>query len=406
MRTTIALAIAIVVAVPAFSSTPTPAPDSARLGRAKDYMADEQWPRAIAELRAAINDPKEKAKDEALYWLAHSLNQSGDSASAIETIRRLESEYPKSLWVKPAGSLRVDIAIHLRRNDVLWWTAVPPQPARMPTRARKPAPPPPVAEGANPATVPAPPEPPAPAPTAVPTPRPPYAPPPAPLPPKPPAWFPEDYQPDIELRIQALGSLIRTDALKVIPILTEIALDSDNPGDARRAMFVMMQSGKPEARAAVVQVAKAGPEFARVAAVRELGRFGGPEISQELMQVYTTADLPVKQQVVTSLGERLEKTPLFRIAQSEKDPGLRESAILKLAQAGGSEQLWMLYERAEFAVKLPIIVGFFSAGAEDELIRVAEHERDPKLRAEALRRLRLMETPKAKEYLQKLDRQR
>ena len=65
-----------------------------RLGRAKDYIADEQWARAIAELRTAVADPKEKSRDEALYWLAHSLNQSGDSAAAIATIRRLEREYP------------------------------------------------------------------------------------------------------------------------------------------------------------------------------------------------------------------------------------------------------------------------------------------------------------------------
>ena len=104
------------------------APDSARLGRAKDYIADEQWTRAIAELRTVVADPKEKSRDEALYWLAHSLNQAGDSAAAITTIRRLEREYPTSLWVKPAGSLRVDIAVHLQRSDVLWWMAVPPAP--------------------------------------------------------------------------------------------------------------------------------------------------------------------------------------------------------------------------------------------------------------------------------------
>ena len=104
------------------------APDSARLGRAKDYIADEQWTRAIAELRTVVADPKDKSRDEALYWLAHSLNQAGDSAAAITTIRRLEREYPTSLWVKPAGSLRVDIAVHLQRSDVLWWMAVPPAP--------------------------------------------------------------------------------------------------------------------------------------------------------------------------------------------------------------------------------------------------------------------------------------
>src|SRR6478672_9571788 len=87
-----------------------PAPDSKRLGRAKDYIADEQWPRAVAELKAVVDDPKEPNRDEALFWLAHSEHQTGDQASAIETIARLERDYPSSKWVRPARSLRIEIA--------------------------------------------------------------------------------------------------------------------------------------------------------------------------------------------------------------------------------------------------------------------------------------------------------
>ena len=386
------------------------APDSQRLGRAKDYIADEQWPRAIAELRMAIADPKEKSRDEALYWLAHCLNQGGDPAAAIETIRQLEREYPSSLWVKPAGSLRLDIAVHMQRHDVLWWTVEAPPPAPAVAAPLPPAPPaaappapvraraastvPPPADG--PAWVPATP------PRASASPRPAPAP---PIPPTPPAaWIPDGYRPDADLRIQALGSLMRTDAQRVIPILKEIALESTNEGAARRAIFVLAQSGKAEARETVVQVAKLGPEPVRIAAVREIGRFGGPEASRALLQVYSTANVRVKRQVVTSLGERAERTALLRIAESESDPRLKETAIVTLGQAGGGDQLRILYQRAPAQAKLPIIAGLFSARAEDELIRIAEHERDTKLREEALLRLRLMGTPKAKEYLQKIGR--
>ena len=381
------------------------APDSARLGRAKDYIADEQWARAIAELRIAVADAKETSKDEALYWLAHSLNQSGDSAAAIATIRRLEREYPKSLWVKPAGSLRLDIAVHLQRNDVLWWTAAPPPPP--------PAPPAPVAPPAFPApTTPVPPAavPPMPPPAAPRTPVPPVPPastrgPVPPVPPAPPAaWLPEFYRPDTDLRIQALGSLIQTDAVKVIPMLREIALDGSNVREASRAVFVLAQSGKPEARASVVQVARFGSDPVRVAAVRELGRFGGADVSQELLEVYNSGDSPVKLQVVTSLGERSERAALLHIVEAERDPHVKATAIVTLGQAGGGEQLRLLYKRAGADVKRPIIIGLFNARAEDELIRIAEEEKDPQLRDEALLRLRLLGTPKAKEYLQKAGR--
>ena len=163
---TLGTALLIGLALSSMATAAAPV-ESVRLGRAKDYMADEQWTRAIAELRAAIADPREKGKDEALYWLAHSLNQSGDAAAAIDTILRLEHDYPSSLWVKPAGSLRLDIAIRMQRNDVVWWTAVPtppPTPPSVPPRAFAPTPPTPPA---NPRTAPLPPTP---APTAVPTP--------------------------------------------------------------------------------------------------------------------------------------------------------------------------------------------------------------------------------------------
>lgn len=388
------------------------APDSARLGRAKDYIADEQWTRAIAELRTVVADPKDKSRDEALYWLAHSLNQAGDSAAAITTIRRLEREYPTSLWVKPAGSLRVDIAVHLQRSDVLWWMAVPPAPPAPAPAAAPRAPSVPPAASTPPvlATPPAPAVPPPPPPPGhrpLPPPAAPHVAPAFPTPPVPPAaWLPEEYRPDADIRIQALDRLMVTDATRVIPILKQIVLASENAREASRALFVLAQSGKPEARQTVVQVAMLASEPVRIAAVKEIGRFGGPDASQDLMRVYASSDLAVKMQVVTSLGERAERTALLQIAKSEKDPSVKATAILTAGQAGGpevKEQLRLLYKQVGMDAKRPIILGLFSARAEDELIRIADEEKDPQLRAEALMRLRLLGTPKAKVYLQKAD---
>ena len=104
--------------------------ESQRLDKAKDYIADEQWTRAIELLRAAAADPRERNKDEALFWLAHSLHQARDLGAAVEMISDLERQFPASRWVKPARSLRVEIAQKLRRDDVLWWAATPPPAAR------------------------------------------------------------------------------------------------------------------------------------------------------------------------------------------------------------------------------------------------------------------------------------
>lgn len=373
-------------------------PESKRLARAKDLIADEQWAQAVDVLRVAADDPKETNRDEALFWLAHSQNQARDTAAALDTIGRLERDFRASRWVKPAQSLRIEIAQRLRRNDVLWYTAAPPARPATPVATLPPGPapaalPPPPRRGPR-AAPPAPPagEVPAVAPTpALPAP---------PLPPRPRGWLPDNYLPDTDLRIQALGSLIRTDAPRVIPMLKEIALDSDNPGEARRALFVLAQSGRPEARSTVVEVAKTGPEPVRIAAVRELGRIGGVGISNELLQVYSTSNPKVKYEVVSSLGERLATMALMRIAQSETDRPLRDRAIVTLGEAGGQDQLWILYTRASPDTKRPIIVALFNARAEDELIRIADRERDPAVRQEILMRLRLLGTPRARAYLE------
>jgi HEAT repeat protein len=215
----------------------------------------------------------------------------------------------------------------------------------------------------------------------------------------PPAWIPQGYLPDMDMRIQALASLIRTDAPKVIPMLREIALESGSTDQARRALFVLAQSGWPDARTAVVEVARTASVPVRLAAVRELGRLGGPAVATELLQVYSTADERVKYQVLSSLGERDAAPALLRIAQSETDRRLRDAAIMTLGEAGGRQQLTMLYTRSAPDAKRAIVVGLFNARAEDELIRIADREKNDAVREEVRARLRLLGTPKARAYL-------
>ena len=414
----LATAAVLMQAVPALAAIePLQSP---RLERAKDFIADEHWERAIEQLKAAAADAKERNKDEALFWLAHSQHQARDLAAAVQTISRLEREHPASRWVKPARSLRVEIAQKLRRDDVLWWTATPPPPpaAPLPPRAAQPGPTPAAVIPPGTMAIPPPPKPAPPAPPATPRADPTAAPPAPPAAPRPPRsfrtmrgtpmpmpsemWIPaEGWEPDMNLRIQALGSLIQTDATRVIPILKEIALESPDANEASRAVFVLAQSGRPEAQLTVVEVAKHGSELVQIAAVREIGRFGGPKAAEELLQVYSTGNPRVKYQVVHSLGERSATTALLRIAETEPDRRLQETAIVRLGQAGARDQLAGFYSRAGLGLKRPIIVGLFNARAEMELIRIAETERDEAIREEVLQRLRLLNTDRARAYLEK-----
>ena len=422
---TVGMAAWIVTTAVAFAA---PA-ESKRLGLAKDYIADEQWTRAIAELTIVTDDPKEPNRDEALFWLAHSEHQTGDLPAAIQSIARLERLYPKSRWVRPARSLRVEIAQRLRRDDVLWQLAVPPPPPPAPRAttpvAPSPAPPPP---GAHATTIPPPPpaapprpastpragvtpppatapravppiqpEPPTPAPSAVPAPFP-------PLPPRAPfeGLLPaEPYPLDTDLRIEAFAGLMESHGERVIPLLREIALDANSPDEARRALFVLAQSRRQDARNTVAEVARRGPEPVRLVAIRELGRSDDPRVSTELMQVYQLAGTPrVKRQVVWSLGERADNASLLRIAKGESDAAVRDTAIVTLGRLPeGRVQLRTLYTQAPRGSRNAVITALFAAKDDDELIRIAKEEREPLLRHRVREQLRLLGTPKAIKFL-------
>ncbi|HEY7056704.1 MAG TPA: HEAT repeat domain-containing protein [Vicinamibacterales bacterium] len=406
-RLLVTLAGLLALAAPSVTAA-APAPDSKRLARAKDFIADEQWQHAIDELKAAVADPKETNRDEALFWLAHSEHQVEDLAAAVDTIARLEREFPSSRWVRPARSLRVEIAQQLKRNDVLWYTAAPPPP---------PPPVPPPTAVAPPAPLPTPRTPPPPSPPEPARPLPPPRPgavapvPPTPRaavvppPPDPGSWFPATFEPDTDLRIQALGSLLQTNPDKVIPLLKEIALASKDASEARRAVFVLAQSDRPEARTTVVEVARAGAEPVRIAAVRELGRFGGADAGPELMEVYSTATPRVKREVVSSLavlGHSADTAALLRIARTEADAQVRNVAILTLARPGFKDlpQLRALYATTPIESRRTVLVALGNARDEDELIRIASTEKNPLLKQEARRQLRLLSTPKALKFLE------
>jgi HEAT repeat protein len=318
-----------------------PAPDSQRLARAKDFIAEEHWPQAIRELQGAVDDAKEMNRDEALFWLAHSEHEFGDQAAAVQAIARLEKEFPSSRWVRPARSLGIEIAQRLRRDDLLWVVAATPRPPLPP------APPPPTTLLA--------PRPPVPPSTLAPLGF-------AALPPMP---------PDMDLRIEALGGLIDAHADRVIPLLRDIALDPHQPTAARRAVFLLAQCPRPEARNIVVEVAKKGAEPARVVAIRELAHFQGAAVSAELMQ----------------------------IATDESDLIVRNTAIGALGRMAPRERLRTLYVKSRPDSRAAVINALFAARDEDGLINIARTEKDMLLRSRARQQLRLLGTPKAIAFL-------
>jgi hypothetical protein len=389
-----------------------PPPDSKRLAQGKDYITDEQWSRAIVELQAAADDPHERNRDEALFWLAHCEHQSGDDSSAIQTIARLERVYPRSRWMQLARSVRVEIAQRMRRDDVLWAMVAPPAPPSPPPATARPGTPatvvphrPGAATAAQPGRGSTPP--PSPSPVAIPPPPlPPRQHPPTPpaayLPPSGTEYWGTMPEPaDQVIRIEALAGLIESHGDRAVPLLRDIALDQNSPDEARRAVLVLAHSLRADAHNTVVEVARVGAEPVRLAAIRELGRFQDVNVSNELMRVYSTGGTPrIRRQVVSSLGERADNVSLIRIVKSESDPTVRNTAIMTLGRIPAArDQLRLLYTQAPRESRDAVIAALFASRDDDELIRIASNEKDSWFRQRARQQLRMLATPKAVKFL-------
>ena len=292
-----------------------------RLDQARMLIFDRDWPRAVVELRRVLDDPKEPLHDEASFWLAHSLFQMGEPGEALVAIETIERRHPRSRWMLPAQSLRVEIATRTGRRDMLWRIAVKPTP-------------PPSIPGISPP------------PTGVtvhPTPRPArtprvpagVAPPAAPDVPTPPAPPPAPAPPGltfIDVQIQALSGLLTAEPQRAVPVLREIVVDTAGTPQSRRALFVLGLSAHEDARETVIHFAQNGPEELRVVAVEQLKRFPALTARTVLTSVYANGTRRVKLEVLRSMREAGADRELIRIARTEQDAPLRGYAIAQLRE--------------------------------------------------------------------------
>jgi hypothetical protein len=96
-----------------------------RFFEAKEYVFKREWQQARQKMDAYLGDfPDGKLRDEALYWLAQSLNMLSLQAegkdnivrlkeTGIEKINELMQNFPDSVWRDDAATLRVEIAAQL-----------------------------------------------------------------------------------------------------------------------------------------------------------------------------------------------------------------------------------------------------------------------------------------------------
>jgi hypothetical protein len=208
---------------------------------------------------------------------------------------------------------------------------------------------------------------------------------------------------DDELKMLAIQGLMNSDPERAMPLLEKVLNGTGTPREKSKALFVIAQSGSPQARAILGRIAtgQSNPELQRKA-VEYLGMFGGGDARKTLAEVYAkTEDKSIKSAILKSYMISGDKADLFASAKSEKDEQLRREAIRQLGLVHGVDELQQLYQKdSSVDARREILQAFFLAGDSSRLVTAAQSEKDPELRRSAVRNLGLINSADSTKALQ------
>ncbi len=211
---------------------------------------------------------------------------------------------------------------------------------------------------------------------------------------------------DEELRMLALRGIMNSDPEKAVPILGKrLESGSATPKEKSQALFVLAQSGSPQAREILGKIARgqSNPEL-QSKAIQYLAIFGGTESRKTLAEAYaSTSDRAIKRSILRAYMIGGDRERLFEAAKNEKDDEVKREAIRQLGLVHAQNELQQLYRTDNSpAVRRELLQAFFLAGDAPKLLEAANSEKDPELRRVAVRNLGLIHSDDSGKALQSI----
>jgi tetratricopeptide (TPR) repeat protein len=210
-----------------------------------------------------------------------------------------------------------------------------------------------------------------------------------------------------DLKLIAINGLMQADPERAVPLLEGVIKSASAPKLKDRAMFVLTQSGSPRAQQVLADYAKgaANPDM-QMRAIRYIGMIGTPAAQQQLAGIYnSSSDMDVKKEIMRSLFMAGASDRLLDLARNEKDPALRAEAIRELSMARGTQTgtLTSLYVASgDQQSKKEIANALFRRGEAKELVDLARKEKDPAIKKIMVELLSRMENKEATDYMLEL----
>jgi len=206
---------------------------------------------------------------------------------------------------------------------------------------------------------------------------------------------------DDETKLYALNGLMASGSKQAVPLVLKFLEGNHSAQLKGQALFVLSQSDSPEARKALLDVARGTrhPELQRQA-IESLGAAGDDET---LAEIYAAAAPPVKLAVLDAYMAADARDRIIAAARSEKDPAVRRKAVDLLGPIGAKQELRQLYRDGDAASRMQILDGLAVAGDVEALSGIARDEKEPgPLRRKAIEGLGIGDSQQATAALKSL----
>ena len=299
----------------------------------REALDEDRYDRAESKFDqlAQMNGPQ---TDAALYWKAYAENRLGKKDTALATIAEFKRRFPQSRWQRDLSALEIEV----RQSS---------------------------GQQVHP-----------------------------------------EAQKDDELRMLAIRGLMNSDPERAMPLLGKVLEGSAaSPKEKSQALFILAQSGSSQAREILGKIARgqSNPDL-QAKAIQYLAMFGGAESRKVLAEVYaSSSDASIKRAILRSYMIGGDREHLFEAAKNEKDDGLKREAIRQLGLVHAQSELQQLYRTDNSAaVRRELLQAFFLSGDAPKLLEVAQNDKDPELRRTAIRNLGLIHSDESSKALQSI----
>lgn len=192
---------------------------------------------------------------------------------------------------------------------------------------------------------------------------------------------------DEETKLLALRALINSDPERAVPLLDKVIQGNSSRKLKDQALFVLSQSSSDKAQQILLSLAKSNndPDLQK-RAIRYIGMMGNSRNRGILKEIYTSSsDASVKKAVFQGWLMSGDKEDVLAVAQQEKSPELRREAIHYIGMMGGIPELRQMYKSAsDTNTKEAVIQGMLMCGDTQGLTEIANSEKDQEVADKAI----------------------